>query len=137
MLARWLGLARLSRNVIVMAADNASAKTINTLTRREKEYAGLVEPKTGSFGRLKEPMGVGDVVQTRRNDNQMGVINRQRWIIDEVSLEGGMRVHRADKPTIIKTLDSEYVSEHVHRADVVTVHAAQGATAAAGPRAPG
>jgi len=126
-------IAATSRNVIVMAADNASAKTINTLTRHEKEYAGLVEPAEGSFGRLNEPMGVGDVVQTRRNDNQIGVINRQRWIIDEINPAGGMRVHRADKPTSVsKTLDTEYVKEHVHRADVVTVHAAQGATAEAG-----
>jgi len=125
-------IAATSRNVIVMAADNAVAKTINTLTRHEKEYAGLVEPTAGSFGRLHEPMGIGDVVQTRRNDNQIGVINRQRWIIDEIAPDGGMRVHRADKPTILKTLASEYVKEHVHRADVVTVHAAQGATAEAG-----
>ena len=125
-------IAATSRNVIVMAADNASAKTINTLTRHEKEYAGLVEPTAGSFGRLNEPMGIGDVVQTRRNDNRIGVINRQRWIIDEINSDGGMRVHRADKPTILKTLASEYVKEHVHRADVVTVHAAQGATADAG-----
>ncbi len=125
-------IAATSRNVIVMAADNASAKTINTLTRHEKEHVGLVEPTVGSFGRLNEPMGIGDVVQTRRNDNRIGVINRQRWIIDEINPDGGMRVHRADKPNIIKTLDSEYVKEHVHRADVVTVHAAQGATAGAG-----
>jgi len=125
-------IAATSRNVIVMAVDNASAKTINTLTRHEKEYAGLVEPTAGSFGRLNEPMGAGDVVQTRRNDNQMGVINRQRWIIDEINSDGGMRVHRADKPSIVKNLTIEYVKEHVHRADVVTVHAAQGATAEAG-----
>jgi len=125
-------IAVTSRNTIVMAADNASAKTINTLTRHEKEHAGIVESKVGSFGRFNEPMGVGDVIQTRRNDNQIGVINRQRWIINEINPDGGMRVHRADKPTIIKTLNAEYVKEHVHRADVVTVHAAQGATAQAG-----
>ncbi len=94
----------------------------------------LPEPrvKAGSFGRLNEPMGVGDVVQTRRNDNTIGVINRQRWIIDQINPDGGFRVHRADKPSISKTLNAEYVKEHVHRADVVTVHAAQGATAEAG-----
>ncbi len=125
-------IAVTSRNVIVMAADNASAKTINTLTRNEKEHAGIVGAKAGSFGRFNEPMGAGDVVQTRRNDNRIGVINRQRWIIDGINPDGGMRVHRADKPSISKTLDTEYVNAHVHRADVVTVHAAQGATANAG-----
>jgi len=125
-------IAATARNVIVMAADNAVAKTINTLTRHEKEYAGLVEPTAGSFGRLNEPMGIGDVIQTRRNDSQIGVINRQRWAIDTINPDGGMRVHRADKPIIIKSLNSGYVKEHVHRADVVTVHAAQGATAEAG-----
>ncbi len=125
-------IAATSRNVIVMAADNASAKTINTLTRNEKEHAGIVGAKVGAFGRLNEPMGAGDVVQTRRNDNRIGVINRQRWIIEEINSDGGMRVHRADKPSIIKILNGEYVKEHVNRADVVTVHAAQGATAEAG-----
>ncbi len=95
-------IAATSRNVIVMAADNASAKTINTLTRHEKEHAGLVGATAGSFGRFNELMGAGDVVQTRRNDNQIGVINRQRWITDHITADGGMRVHRAGRPNIIK-----------------------------------
>jgi hypothetical protein len=46
--------------------------------------------------------------------------------------DGSMVVHRADRATIRKTLGSVYVAENVHRADAVTVHAAQGATAGQG-----
>ena len=112
-----------------MAADNATCAELNTLVRQEKEYAGLVGGSRGRYGRLREPMGMGDVIQTRRNDNQAGLVNGQRWIIDEIHEDKSMSAHRMDKPQITTTLDADYVKAHVHRADVVTVHAAQGATA--------
>jgi hypothetical protein len=122
------------RNAVVMVADNATAVIVNRLTRAEHQHAGHVGPATGRLGRLGEDIGVGDLVQTRSNDRQLGVINRQRWTVTTIDPDGAMTLTRADQnphaisPVTIR-LDAGYVAAHVHRADAVTVHAAQGATA--------
>ncbi len=114
--------------MLVMCPDNVSAVRINTLTRAENEAAGRVQESVGIYGRFDEPMGVGDKIQTRRNDRDVKVNNRQQWIIDAIRSDGSMNVHRAGRASDRRTLPAGYVKEHVHRADVVTVHAAQGAT---------
>ncbi len=115
-------------DVLVMCPDNASAARINTLVRAENEAAGRVGESVGIYGREGEPMGVGDKIQTRLNDREVGVNNRQQWIIDAITADGSMNVHRAGRAADKRTLPDDYVKNHVQRADVVTVHAAQGAT---------
>jgi exodeoxyribonuclease V alpha subunit len=122
-------IAATDRNAIVMGADNDSAVVVNRLVHAERAAAGEVTESHDRIGRLSETIGVGDLVQTRRNDNFAGVFNRQRWIVEAIHSDGSMTVSRADRSTITKSLSAEYVAAHVHRADAVTVHAAQGATA--------
>jgi hypothetical protein len=73
-----------------MVADNATAVTVNRLTRAEHQHAGHVGSATGKLGRLGEDIGVGDLVQTRSNDRQLGVINRQRWTVTTIDNDGAM-----------------------------------------------
>lgn len=126
--------AAANRNAVVMVADNATAVIVNRLTRAEHQHAGRVGPATGKLGRLGEDIGIGDLVQTRSNDRLLGVINRQRWTVTSIADDGAMTLTRADQnpntpaPVTVR-LDPGYVAAHVHRADAVTVHAAQGATA--------
>ncbi|MCX6432981.1 MAG: AAA family ATPase, partial [Actinobacteria bacterium] len=126
--------AAANRNAVVMVADNATAVIVNRLTRAEHQHTGHVGPATGRLGRLGEDIGIGDLVQTRSNDRHLGVINRQRWTVTTIDPDGAMTLTRADQDPhapapIMVRLDAGYVAAHVHRADAVTVHAAQGATA--------
>jgi hypothetical protein len=118
---------------LVMVADNASAVAINRLVRAEHESAESVGEAVSDVGRFGEDIGVGDLVQTRLNERKVGVVNRQRWIVTAIGDDKSMTVCRADRradgpQAIVKHLDADYVAAHVHRADIVTVHAAQGAT---------
>ena len=113
---------------IVMAADNLTAVAINRFAHAERSAAGQVHAERDGIGRYRETIGVGDLVQTRRNDNIAGVINRQRWIVRQINEDGSLRVARANNHAIEQVLDAKYVADHVHRADAVTVHGAQGAT---------
>ncbi len=126
-------IAAVGRDRIVMVANNATAVTINRLVRAEHEAAGTVSRGIHEVGRFGEDMGVGDLVQTRLNDRAAGLVNRQRWIVTAIGEDKSMTVRRADRraegpQAITKQLDANYVASHVHRADIVTVHAAQGAT---------
>lgn len=125
------------RDRIVMVADNATAVTINRLVRAEHEAAGTVTQGVRDVGRFGEDIGVGDLVQTRLNDRAAGLVNRQRWVVTSIGEDKSMTVRRADQSpdnprAIFKQLDPHYVAAHVHRADAVTVHAAQGATSTQG-----
>ena len=117
------------RDAIVMCADNDSAVVVNRLVHAERAAGGEVTSPRKGLGRLAESIGVGDLVQTRRNATLAGVFNRQRWTVNAIHPDGSMDVSRADRSTITKRLGAAYVAAHVHRADAVTVHAAQGATA--------
>ena len=130
-------IAAANRNAIVMVADNATAVSVNRLVRAEHQHAGRVGPAVALHGRHGEEIGVGDRVQTRSNDRVLGVINRQRWIVESIDADGSMGLVRADQDphargAIRTRVDGEYAARHVQRADAVTVHAAQGATADAG-----
>jgi len=126
-------VAARGRDRIVMVADNASAVAINRLVRAEHESEGSVAAAVRDVGRFGEDIGVGDLIQTRLNDRAAGLVNRQRWIVTAIGEDKSMTVRRADRradgpQAITKHLDADYVAAHVHRADIVTVHAAQGAT---------
>ena len=130
-------IAAAGRDRIVMVADNATAVTVNRLVRAEHEAAGTVSRGVRDVGRFGEDIGVGDLVQTRLNDRAAGLVNRQRWIVTAIGEDKSMTVRRADQSpdnpkAIVKQLDAAYVAAHVHRADAVTVHAAQGATSKEG-----
>ncbi|MHB1173484.1 MAG: ATP-dependent DNA helicase, partial [Lacisediminihabitans sp.] len=122
-----------SKRNLVMVADNATAVTVNRLVRAEHQAAGRVGPGVDGVGRHGEVIGVGDLIQTRLNMRRAGLVNRQRWVVEEIREDHSMIVRRADQAAgspqaIRKELGPEYVSANVHRADAVTVHAAQGAT---------
>ncbi len=125
------------RDRIVMVADNATAVTINRLVRAEHESAGTVARGVRDVGRFGEDIGVGDLVQTRLNDRASGLVNRQRWVVTAIGDDKSLTVRRADQSpdnprAIVKQLPADYVAAHVHRADAVTVHAAQGSTSKEG-----
>ncbi len=130
-------VAAQGRDRIVMVSDNATAVRVNRLARAEHEARGDVARAVRGVGRFEEEIGVGDLVQTRLNDRHAGLVNRQRWVVTAVGEDKSLTVRRADRPAgspqaITKVLPADYVAQHVHRADVVTVHAAQGATSGRG-----
>lgn len=80
------------------------------------------------------PFGAGDVIQTRRNDSQVQVANRQTWTVQHVGDDGTVWAKetgdgRKHQDTV--RLAAEYVAEHVHLAYASTAYGLQGATTSA------
>ncbi|WP_051366897.1 MobF family relaxase [Hamadaea tsunoensis] len=85
--------------------------------------------------------GVGDIIQTRRNDWRItdsygrAVINRDMWQVTSLLDDGGLRVrritgHHNGQRELGPELDlpAAYVAHHVTLGYAVTVHSAQGST---------
>ena len=77
------------------------------------------------------PIGRGDVIQTRRNDADVQVANRQTWTVQNVGADGTVWAAengsgRKHQRTVC--LPTEYVTEHTHLAYASTAYGVQGAT---------
>ena len=86
---------------------------------------------TGSDGLS---IGRGDLIQTRKNRTDLGVANRQQWIVQHVEQDGSLWVrdaHSDRKREHTIHLPAEYVREHAHLSYAATAYGVQGVTAPA------
>lgn len=77
------------------------------------------------------PIGEGDVVQTRKNDCDLRVANRQTWTVQAIGDDGTVwakEVGSGRERQHIVTLPAEYVEQHAHLSYVSTAYGVQGAT---------
>lgn len=84
---------------------------------------------TGSDGLA---IGAGDVIQTRKNDSDLGVANRQTWTVQHVRGDGAVWVREAgseNKYQRTVALPAQYVNQYTHLAYASTAYGVQGATA--------
>ncbi len=83
---------------------------------------------TGSDGLS---IGCGDLIQTRKNSTDLGVANRQQWIVQRVDQDGSLWVreaHSGRKRERSLLLPAEYVREHTHLSYATTAYGVQGIT---------
>lgn len=114
----------------VTVATNDQAREANAAIRQARVARGEIPDVTAAVASDGLPVGPGDLVMTRRNDNALGVANRQTWIVQRVNDEGDVWVLPASTighPTS-KRLPAAYVAEHVHLAYASTAYGVQGAT---------
>jgi len=115
------------RSTISVTSTNAAAQQINHAVYERLVDAGVIDPATVTHGMDGDPIAAGAQVATRENDRELGVANRQTWTVRSVNADG--RITVADPTTgHHRTLDADYVSEHVQLAYAVTGHGAQGMT---------
>lgn len=103
----------------ITAATNDEARELNTLIREDRVRAGAVDDARTIDGADGLSIGAGDLIQTRRNDSEAGVANRQTWIVQHVSGDGSLWVRDAAsqrKQQRTVHLPAEYVAEHAHLA---------------------
>ena len=111
---------------IVVAPTNAAAQQINQAVFERLSGAGIIDASTTVQGRDGDLIAAGARVATRENDRELGVANRQTWIVQHVNADG--RVIVADDTGHHRTLDAEYVATNLQLAYAVTGHGAQGMT---------
>ncbi|WP_344752478.1 MobF family relaxase [Gryllotalpicola koreensis] len=115
----------------ITTATNDEAREMNELIREHRVREGLVDDTRTVAGSDGSSISAGDLIQTRRNDAELGVANRQTWIVQQVGEDGSLWVRDADsrrKHHGSLHLPAAYVAEHAHLAYVATAYGAQGTT---------
>lgn len=115
----------------VTVTSNDEARTINACIRDERVARGEVDDQRTVSGSDGLSIGAGDLIQTRKNNTEIGVANRQQWIVQHVEQDGSLRVRETgDERKRQRTvrLPAEYVAEHAHLSYAATAYGVQGAT---------
>lgn len=115
----------------ITVATNDEARELNVRIREERVRAGVVDDARTVAGNDGLSFGRGDVIQTRRNDADVQVANRQTWTVQDVGEDG--TVWAVENGTDRKRqrsvrLPAEYIAEHTHLAYASTAYGVQGAT---------
>ena len=117
--------------VATTVATNDDARALNDRVRTQRVARGEVDDTTTASGNDGLPIGVGDVITTRKNDSTLGVANRQTWTVRSIGDDGTVWAvdgsSRSKHPRSVALPDS-YVSEHVHLAYAATAYGVQGVT---------
>lgn len=125
----WAQGAREGASTLISAATNENAQQVNAVIHHDHtgDQAGVRDGSACLVGMDGLPMSVGARIMTRRNDAQLGVLNRQVWTIRKI---GPTHTKIQDPAGGHRTLHvpNEYLEEHAHLGWAVTTHGAQGAT---------
>jgi hypothetical protein len=115
----------------ITTATNDEARELNERIRAERVQCGDVDDTRTTTGSDGLAIGAGDVIQTRKNDSQLQVANRQTWTVQEVGADGTVwakenPIGRKRQRTV--RLPAEYISEYTHLGYASTAYGVQGAT---------
>jgi conjugative relaxase-like TrwC/TraI family protein len=127
----WWRAREAGRTAAFTAPTNQQVKRLNQRARQRLIAAGSVQDRNALVTKGGERIGVGDEIQTRRNDRGQStdlgdwVRNRQRWRVERVHDDGRLLVRSRGGQL---TLDADYCREQVELAYFTTIHSAQGVT---------
>lgn len=115
----------------ITVATNDEATELNERIRAERVQKGDVDDTRTTTGNDGLTIGAGDVIQTRKNDSDLQVANRQTWTVHAVATDGAVWVKdngTGQKRQRTVRLPAEYLSEYTHLAYAATAYGVQGAT---------
>ena len=115
----------------VSVATNDEARDLNSHIRQVRVQRGEVDDGHITYGSDGLPIGAGDVVQTRDNNSQLGVANRQTWTVQHVTDHGEVWARATEASgghCRSVQLPARYVAEHTHLAYAATSYGVQSAT---------
>ncbi|WP_448390592.1 MobF family relaxase [Microbacterium aurum] len=118
----------------ITVATNDEAAALNERIRAGRVEAGEVDDTVTATGSDGLSIGADDLIQTRKNSSDLGVANRQQWIVQQVTEDGTVYAREVDsgrKSPRAVALPAEYVGEHAHLSYAATAYGVQGATVGA------
>ena len=125
-------IARVRRDgEAVTVATNDEAAVLNEAIRARRVENGSADVGITVTGCDGLPIGRGDVIQTRLNDNRLGVANRQTWTVHAIR-DGEVWAREtvgSGRTGRMVRLPVEYVGEHAHLSYATTAYGVQGSTA--------
>jgi hypothetical protein len=127
MVDEWLRAARRGESIALVTATQAEAQAIGEAIQARRIEFGEVDVHRSATGQSGQTILVGDLVQTRRNDNASGVENRQGWVVNNISQTHLTLVSTSDSSNL-RRVTIDYASSHLHLGYASTVYGIQGET---------
>lgn len=127
MVAGWLEASRKGETIALVTATHAEAQQINEAIQARRIESRALDTHRSAVGQSEQPLFVGDVVQTRRNDNASGVENRQNWIVRNIT-DVHLTLVSVSDSTALRRITREYASSNLHLGYASTVYGVQGET---------
>lgn len=117
----------------ITTSTNDDANELNARIQAERLDRGEIDHTRTVTGSDGLDIGVGDVIQARKNDSAIGIANRQTFTVQHFTDDGMVfAVENGDNRKRRQTvrLPAEYVTEHAHLAYASTAYGVQGVTVA-------
>nr|WP_246298284.1 AAA family ATPase [Leifsonia soli] len=127
MVAAWLDSSRRAESIALVTATHAEAQHISEAIQAQRIASGAIDSRRFVLGQSEQPVFVGDVVQTRRNDTRTGVENRQNWVVRSISDEH-LTLASVSDSSVLRRITHDYASSHLHLGYASTVYGVQGET---------
>jgi exodeoxyribonuclease V alpha subunit len=127
MVTAWLEAYRREETMALVTATHSEAQQVNEAIQARRIETGALNTSRSAMGQSDQPVFIGDVVQTRRNDNASAVENRQNWIVRNITDEHITLASLSDS-TALRRITREYASSHLHLGYASTVYGVQGET---------
>lgn len=130
---KWLSNQQAGRSTVVAASTNELVTRVNTEVALLRGVSGdtayTQDIEAGRFvvGMEEQAITVGDIVRTRENDRDLGVLNGKSYVVRAIT-DRFVRVQSTDKDGSVLTLPVEYVASSVQLGYASTVHSSQGMT---------
>ena len=123
----WLNANRRGKSLALVAASHEEAQEISEAIQAKRVESGTLATDQVALGQSDQPIYVGDIVQTRRNDSSSNVENRQSWVVRRMSAQY-LVIASASDSSNIRRVTREYAASHLHLAYATTVYGVQGET---------
>ncbi|SEB10086.1 AAA family ATPase [Leifsonia sp. 21MFCrub1.1] len=127
MVHAWFQATRERQSIALVTATHAEAQAVSEDIQARRVAIGMVETLECVTGQGGQPIFVGDVVQTRRNDATIDVQNRQNWVVRKVAGDHVL-LASANDSTDLRKITHAYAESHLHLAYATTVYGVQGET---------
>ena len=127
MVEAWFDAVGRHETIALVTATHNEAQEISEAIQRRRLESGAIRSERVLCGQSGQAIFVGDVVQTRRNDNSADVQNRQNWIVRSIAKDHAILAAGTDS-TDLRKVSLDYAESHVHLAYATTVYGVQGET---------
>jgi ATP-dependent exoDNAse (exonuclease V) alpha subunit len=127
MVSAWFDAEEHRQTIALIASTHAEALAISEDIQDRRIRAGGISTAASTSGQHGQPIFVGDIVQTRRNDRQADVQNRQHWVVVRITEKHVVLASTSDS-TNLKSVAHEYANAHMHLGYASTVYGVQGET---------
>ncbi|MDN4597629.1 AAA family ATPase [Leifsonia virtsii] len=127
MVDEWFCASRRGESIALVTATHSEAQTIGEAIQARRIQNGQVDVRQSAIGQSGQTIFVGDVVQTRRNDHESGVENRQGWFVHNITETHLTLVSTTDSSNL-RRVTTDYASSHLHLGYASTVYGVQGET---------